>query len=226
MADVASSTRRRIRGLVGKKPEEILEAELSWIASLILFFATVYATVNFDVLWVVFGIAAISLYILPIISTRDPFRALPWEMTLLLASPILLHISQGSEALNERITWWSDLTSIAFAFSLTTLGFLLTVELQMYTDVRMNRPFAVFFVVMFTMSATGFWFVGEYLGDLVYGTNHLGTNTDAMKSMTWSLIGGLIMGFVYDLYLQAMSDKRRRTLRFIHIYEVPRWRKG
>jgi len=210
----------------GRRPEEVLEAELSWIASLVLFFATIYTATIFDILWVAFGIGAISLYILPILSMRDPFRALPWEMTILLAAPMLLHISEGSRALSESLSWWSDFTSVAFAFSLATLGFILTVELQMYTDVRMNRPFAVFFVIMFTMGVAGFWFVGEYIGDLVYGTSHLGTNADAMRSMVWILVGGLMMGFVYDLYIRAMSESRRETLGFIHIYEVPRWKKG
>lgn len=221
--ETASSGRSLLRG---RKPEEILEAELSWIASLVLFFATVYVTVRFDVLWIVFGITAISLYVLPIVSLKDPFHALPWEMVLLLAAPLLLHISEGSKALTDSISWWSDFTSIAFAFSLATIGLLLTIELHMYTDLRMNRPFAVFFVIIFTMGATGLWFVGEYVGDVVNGTNHIGTNTDAMKSMTWSLIGGLVMGFVYDLYLRAMSESRQKTLGFIHIYEVTGWRKG
>lgn len=198
----------------------IIEAELSWIASLVLFFATVYVTIRVDIIWIVFGIAAISLYILPIISMTDPFRALPWEMTLLLSLPLLLHISAGSEALLESLDWWDDFTSLAFAFSIATLGFLLTVELQMYTDVRMNRPFAVFFVVMFTMGVSGFWNVGEYVGDVVWGTDILTTNGAVMGDLLWSLVGGLIMGVVYDAYIRAMSETRRRALGFIHLWEV------
>ena len=198
----------------------IIEAELSWIASLVLFFATVYVTIRVDIIWIVFGIAAISLYILPIISMTDPFRALPWEMTLLLSLPLLLHISAGSEALLESLDWWDDFTSLAFAFSIATLGFLITVELQMYTDVRMNRPFAVFFVVMFTMGVSGFWKVGEYVGDVVWGTDILTTNGAVMGNLLWSLVGGLIMGVVYDAYIRAMSETRRRALGFIHLWEV------
>ena len=207
-------------------PERIIEAELSWIASLVLFFSTVYAVLRFDILWIAFGIAAISLYILPIISMRDPFRALPWEMTLLLASPLLLHISGGSRLMLEHFGWWDDFTALAFAFSLATIGFLLTVELHMYTSVRMNRPFAVFFVVMFTMGTSGFWQVGEYIGDVVNHTHNLVSNREVMTSFVWVLVGGILMGFVYDLYMRAMSESRRETLGFIHLWEVPKWRKG
>lgn len=210
----------------GRRPEQIFEAELSWIASLVLFFATVYAVLKVDVMWTVFGITAISLYVIPIVSTRDPFRALPWEMTILLAAPLLLHISEGSKALSQSAAWWDDFTSIAFAFSLATIGFLLTVELQMYTSVRMNRPFAIFFVVMFTLGASGFWIVGEYVDDVLFGANFVSTNYDAMMTLVWNFVGGVIMGFVYDLYLRVMPEKRRTTLGLIHLYEVPKWRKG
>jgi len=204
----------------GRTPEQIIEAEISWISSLVLFFSTVYMVLKMDVLWVTFGIAAISLYLLPILRLRDPFRALPWEMTLLLTAPMLLHVSEGSRALMENVAWWDNFASLAFAFSLSTLGFLLTVELQLYTDVKMNRPFAVFFVVMFTMAVSGFWDVGQYIGDILYDTNRLGDNSRVMKNLVWSLVGGIIMGFVYALYIKAMSEKRRRMLGFIHLWEV------
>jgi len=210
----------------GRRRDQLLEAQLSWIASLVLFFSTVYAVLKVDVLWIVFGIAAISVYVLPIVTIRDPFRALPWEMTILLSAPLLLHISAGARALSDRFAWWDDLTSIAFAFSLATIGFLLTVELQMYTSVRMNRPFAIFFVVMFTLGASGFWEVGEYVDDKVFGANFLNSNYDAMTILLWSLVGGVLMGLVYDLYLRVMPKKRLSNFGFIHLYEVPKWRKG
>jgi len=209
--------------LAAKRADQILEAELSWIASIVLFFSTVYAVLRVDVLWVVFGITAISLYVLPIVSTRDPFRALPWEMALLLSVPMLLHISAGARSMNERFEWWDDLTSLAFAFSLATIGFLLTVELEIYTDVKMNRPFAVFFVVMFALGASGFWTVGEYIDDEVFGSNYLKSNFDVMRTLVWTLIGGILMGFVYGVYLRVMPKKRLSDFGFIHLYEVPKW---
>ena len=202
--------------------EALIEAELSWIASMVLFFATVYTVLKLDVLWAAFGIAAISLYVLPIISMRNPFRALPWEMTVLLAVPMLLHISSGSGVMLEHFGWWRHLTDLAFAFSLATIGFLLTVELRMYTDVRMNRPFGMFFVVMFTMGISGFWQVIEYIGDIVNDTHNLVSNRYVMMSFVWVLVGGTLMGFVYDLYLKAMSENRKRILGFIHLSEVPK----
>lgn len=205
-----------------RKPAQILEAELSWVASLVLFFATVYSLLKMDVLWVVFGIAALSLYMLPIVTMRSPFRALPWETTILLSAPMLLHLASKSRALNEHLHWWDDFTSLAFAFSIATLGFLLTIELQMYTSVRMNRPFAVFFVIMFTLAVSGFWQIGEFLGDRVYGTHYQGSNSDVMTTLVWNLIGGIVMGFAYDLYLRSMSEKRRTALGLIHLFEGPK----
>lgn len=203
-----------------------LEAQLSWISGLLLFFSTAYSVLHVDVLWVAFGVTALSLYVLPIVVHKDPFKALPWEMTLLLAAPMLLHISAGSEQLNESLTWWRDLTSLAFAFSLATIGFLLTVELQIFTSIRMNRPFAVFFVFMFTLAVAGFWQVGAFIGDKVWGTDYLGSNYEVMMDFVWTIVGGLAMGVVYYLYLRTMPKKRQETLEFMHMWEATSWRKG
>ncbi|MGQ9586837.1 MAG: hypothetical protein ACUVT7_00425 [Thermoplasmata archaeon] len=199
--------------------DRILEAELSWISGLVLFYSTVYLVLKLDILWVVFGITALSLYVLPIVAARDPFRALPWEMTIVLSLPILLHLSEGSRALRETAAWWDNLTSLAFAFSMSTIGFLLVIELRMFTSVRMNRPFAVFFVIMFTLAVSGFWQVGEYIGDVFFGTQNQTTNGAAMGTMLWSLIGGVAMGIVYDVYLRSMSAKRQKALGLVSLWE-------
>ncbi len=124
----------------------------------------------------------------------------------------------------ENVGWWKDINDLSFAFSLATIGFLLTVELRMYTRVRMNRPFAVFFVIMFTLGVSGMWRVGEYVGDVINHTSNLSNNSEVMMSFVWVLVGGILMGFVYDLYIRAMSERRKQTLGFIHLWEVPKWR--
>ena len=198
-----------------------VEAQVSWVACTLLFLCTVYVVLDADIIWSVFGVVALSLYVLPIVTTRDPFQALPWEMTLLLASPIVLHISEGSRALSESIGWWDNLTSLAFAFSFATIGFLLTLELDMYTDVRMNKPFSVFFVIIFTVAVSGFWQVGEYLSDVVAGTDNLVSNHQVMKEFLWVTFGGFVMGLVYRAYIDAMPKSRREVLGLIHLWEVP-----
>lgn len=204
----------------GHKPDQIIEAELSWTAGLAIFLATVYALLRFDVLWIIFGLASLILYVMPIVTTRDPFRALPWEMTLLVVAPIVLHFSAGSAFLTEHVDWWGSFTSLAFAFGVATIGLLLALELRMYTSVRMNRSFSIFFVVMFTMGVSGFWQVGIFFGDLYYSTNHQGTNADAMTILVWNFIGGLIMGLFLDLYLRAMPGKRLETLGIMHPHSL------
>jgi len=202
--------------------QRVLEAQLSWIASLVLFFSTVYAVLKLDVLWVVFGVVALTLYVLPIVTFRDPFKALPWEMTILLSSPLLLHVSEGSRLMSGHVAWWDDVTSLAFAFSLSTIGFLLTIELHMYTAVRMNRAFSSFFVMMFTLSMSGFWLLGEYIGDEMFGTSNLQTNDAVMVQLLWTLVGGLLMGLLYAAYTRVMPDQRRRTLGLLLMWEVQR----
>jgi hypothetical protein len=207
-------------GLGPVSPQRVLEAQLSWISSLVLFFSTVYVVVKVDMLWIVFGVTALTLYVLPIVTTRNPFKALPWEMTILLSAPLLLHISEGSRVMSEEFAWWDDVTSLAFAFSLSTIGFLLTVELHMYTSVRMNRAFSVFFVLMFTLASSGLWVLGEYISDELFATANLVSNDSVMRELVWIMVGGIVMGFMYAAYIRAMPDRRLETLGFIHLWEV------
>lgn len=208
-----------------RTPRRIFEAEASWVTFTVLFLCTVYVFLNRDVLWSAFGVTALTLYILPIMSNRDPFQALPWEMTLLLSSPIILHISESSRTLSENIGWWDNTASLAFAFSFATIGFLLTLMLDMYTKVRMNRAFALSFVVIFTMAISGFWQIGEYLSDVFADTENISSNAQVMKEFLWVTVGGLVMGFVYGAYMKAMPKSRREVLGLIHFWEVPDWKR-
>lgn len=217
---MASGPASRGREQFIRSAERIIEAEMSWASSILLLLLTLYAIFKFDIVWAVLGLASVFLYVLPIVSLRDPFKAPPWEITLILAAPMIIHYLGGSRALTQNVGWWDDFASLALAMSLSTMGFLMTVELQLYTDVKMNRPFAAFFVVMFTLAAAGFWEVGLYFGDVIYGTHHQGTNTDVMNTLVWVLVVGILMGLFYTLYLGAMSEKRRRYLGFIHVWEV------
>lgn len=203
-----------------RSAERIIEAQVSWASSILLLLLTFYAMFKFDVLWSILGITSLCLYAFPIVSLRDPFKAPPWEITLILAAPMIIHYSVGSRVLIENVGWWDDFASLALAMSLSTIGFLMTVELQMYTNVKMNRPFAVFFVVMFTLAAAGFWEIGLYFGDMIYGTHYQGSNSAVMNTLVWVLVGGILMGFFYTLYLRAMSERRKRHLGFVHVWEV------
>jgi len=207
-------------------PRRIIEAELSWIASLVLFFLSIYFAIRGDVLWTAYGITVLSLYVLPMMSKRSPFAALPWDMMILLVVPAVIHVAVGSAWLNGDPTWMDDIASLSFSLSMATIGMLLSVEIQMYTDVRMNSAFAVFFIVMFTLAVSGFWQVGIFLGDELYGTDNQGSNNDVMVSLSWSLVGGMLMAFVYYVYLKAMPEDRRRTLGFAHLWEVGRSKNG
>ena len=203
-----------------RSAERIIEAQVSWASSSLLFLLTLYAILKFDVVWSVLGLASLFLYALPIVSLRDPHNAPPWEITLILAAPMIIHYLGGSRALTQNVGWWDDFASLALAMSLSTMGFLMTVELQLYTDVKMNRPFAVFFVVMFTLAAAGFWEIGLYFGDVIYGTHYQGSNTEVMNTLVWVLVGGILMGLFYTLYLRAMSERRKKHLGFVHVWEV------
>ena len=82
------------------------------------------------------------------------------------------------------------------------LGLIIAIDLIVYTEIRMNWPFVIFFVILFTMGVENIWVLGEYLSDAFLGTYLLGSNADLMVDMIYSFLGSLIGGFALYILLR------------------------
>ena len=197
---------------------ELIEASLSWGFALVLLVCGYFVFKEWQAVWVILGIAVAFLYLLPIVKFRDPFRAPPWEIVLLITIPALIHVLNGTKSFGQLGDTWAGLAAIADSFGLSTLGFLIVAELEMYTAFRTNRPFAAVFVVLFTMAVAGWALVVEFLAATLYGQDPMeiiGSNDKIMGFFVYTFVIGMIMGVVYALYVGLIPLKRKMSCGFV-----------
>src|SRR5512136_78730 len=103
-----------------KTQRQILEASLSWGLALVLLVCGYVVFVEWQAVWIVLGLVVLVLYLLPIVKFRDPFRAPPWEIVLLITVPAVIHVLNGTKSFGQLGGIWPDVAAIADSFGLAS----------------------------------------------------------------------------------------------------------
>lgn len=209
---MASPQRASERLILGRRKKEFAEAAASWAMALVLLVVSIHVSLDFQAIWIFFGFLAIALYTTPILIFRNPFKVPPWEIVFLMLIPAVIHVSQGDQPLGSYTGIWRDIYAIAISLGIATLGFLMMAELEMYTSLEANRAFAGLFVVMFTMAVAGASMVVVFLADKLYNQESLSTNGVVMGFFIYTFVVGIVMAIAYDIYTEAMPERRRESL--------------
>lgn len=170
----------------GVKPTSLIPALLLLVLSAISFY-------QMDVFWGGIGIGSFLLCLYPIMRSRR--QIIPTILIVLILIPLSLH-AVGSLSYRPLLFTISKFSS---PIAISVLGIMVAINLIFYTEVRMNGPFIIFFVILFAMGVENLWVLGEYISDSFLGTNLISSNYDLMVDMICSFIGSLLGGFI--LYL-------------------------
>ena len=160
---------------------------------------TVLALGRWDILWISLGMISFVL-MLGIRRVEDSYR-LRWELIALLLIPLFLGMSGISSGLQNRLFG----IDIAFVIFSPTLGFMIMFNLHHHTSLKVNFPFAIFFIVVFSLAAGALIGIGEFFSDVYFGTNFLESNFDLMIDLIIITIGGVIMGLFFKNYIEKSS---------------------
>ena len=202
------------RLIFGRRKKEFAETVASWAMAVALVSISIHVSLDFQAIWIFFGALAIALYVTPMLRFRSPFKVPPWEIVLLMLVPAVIHVSQGDQPLGSYTGSWRDLYAIAISLGFATLGFLMMAELEMYTSLKVNRAFAALFVVTFTMAVAGVSIVVVFIADKLYDQESLSTNGVVMGFFIYTFVVGIVMAVLYDVYTEAMPERRRESLGF------------
>lgn len=200
-------------------PEDILarlfrsgrtNALISWLFVSVLVLVFVESVLDFDLLWMGFVAATGAIVLAPPAAYRDWRMMLPWELLVLALLPILVRGLAGGE-----------LGTFAYYLSVAGLALLLTVELHMFTELKMTHWFAVAFVVMATMASVAAWSVVRWSADMLLGTQFLvqpgmtqdEANAALMVEFLWVTLAGLAAGITFDAYFRRRGRRLGRRLR-------------
>ena len=188
-------------------------AVVGWVLIAFLGLTAGAELVGGDVIWAGFTAAVAALAVLPVLAYRDPQVMLPWEVVALASVPVagralVAGQTVGGLTLTGRVTTYLAVAAVAL---------IIAVELDVFTPVRMNYTFAVFFVVIATMAAAGVWAVVKWLSDLYFGTSLLltGAPEDEIEAaLMWDFVAataaGLLAGVVFEYYFRRHADAARR----------------
>lgn len=147
-------------------------------------------------------VAAMGAVVLaPTAAARNPLVMLPWEVLGLALLPVLVGALLGGEV-----------GVFARYLSIAALALIITVELHMFTSLRVTQWFAVVFVVMTTMATAAVWTILRWNMDRSLGTSYLTTNEALMTEWLYVTLAGLAAGVLFDAYFRRRGLRLRRAI--------------
>jgi len=165
-----------------------------------------------DLAWTAFCVGVGGLAVVPPLRFRDPRVMLPWEVLLVAFLPVLGHV---------LATWWLT-TDVSTYLSVAALALVASVELDLFTSVRMTDAVAGFFVVVTTMAVAGLWAIAQWLSDVYLGTTLVyvarpitpAVEAASLTALMWDLVAatgcGLLGCALFVLYFRRRANPRAR----------------
>ncbi|WP_411963913.1 hypothetical protein [Haloferax sp. YSMS24] len=191
-----------------------LNATLAWLFVGFLSAVAVASVVtDNDLVWGGFAAIVAALSVVPAVAYREPQAMLPWEVVALASFPIVARVLVRGETIGGMTFTGRVSTYLAVA----AVALIIAVELDVFTPVRMNREFAVFFVLVGTMAAAGVWAVVQWLSDIYLGTSLLlnGRPEEVIETtLMWDFVAatlsGFLSGLLFEYYFRRRAYSRER----------------
>ncbi|MCU4751045.1 hypothetical protein OB919_03460 [Halobacteria archaeon AArc-curdl1] len=187
-----------------------LNAIVAWVFVGLLGLVFLESVLDFDRLWILFVAVTGVIVLVPPVAHRDWRMMLPWEVLIVALLPILVRALFGGE-----------LGTFGYYLSVAGLALIVTVELQMFTRLRVTHWFAVIFVVLTTLASGAAWAIIRWNMDQFGGTTFLldgeisqdTANAVLMEEFLWVALAGLAAGILFDAYFRRRGRRLRRRLR-------------
>lgn len=176
-------------------------ALVAWLLISILLLVFTESTLDLDFQWMMFVAVAGVVVLIPPVAYRDWRVMLPWEVLLLALLPILVRGVLGGSA-----------GIFAAYLSVAALALIVTVELHMFTSLRVTHWFAVAFVALTTLAWAAAWGILRWHLDRLFGTTYLLTNEALMIEFLWVTLAGITAGVLFDVYFRRRDRQLWRVI--------------
>jgi hypothetical protein len=176
-------------------------ALIAWAMVTVLAGVFVESLFDFDLLSMALIGSIAAVVVAPAVAARTPRAMLPWELLGLALLPILVRALLGGE-----------LGIFATYLAIAALALAITVDLHMFTTLRVTHWFAVVLVVMTTMAPAAVWTILRWNADRMYDTAYLSTNEALMIEWIYVTLAGIVAGTLFDAYFRQRGVRLRRAL--------------
>ena len=182
---------------------------LAYLMQMLIFVYAVYSVYTRDYFWAIWGFFALILTLTPLMLKRRFHVTLPWELNFLIVLSLYLSVSGNVQGWYYHFyPFYDKVAHLVSSITIAVLGFVAAVIMDRYTEIKMNRPLIVIFVIIFTMAIGSFWEITEFVSDNLFGTQLQVGLRDTMYDLIFDLAGGTIIGVLGDVYLKRMPKER------------------
>lgn len=160
---------------------------------------------------------ALLLTMVPSLMTRNMRLCLPWEVNLLIAVSLYLHVMGHVGGYYVLFApYYDKLTHLVSSITVALLAFFVAILAEHQGEVRLTRTAIIAFILTFTLAAGVVWEIYEFTCDQVFGTDLQHGNIDTMVDLIVDLIGALIVAGA-----AAIALARVERVRFIKLFADP-----
>jgi uncharacterized membrane protein YjdF len=167
------------------------------------------------------GVVGLCLTLVPAVVTRRWSLTLPWQVNLLIALSLYLHVAgeiQGFYVL--YYPYYDKIAHLVSGITVSVLAFVIVLLLDRFSRLNLTRWMIVGFIIIAAMAMEGFWEIYEWLFDTFLGTNLQHGLDDTMLDMISVLIGAIVVALAGNRYLSRFS-KEEIAGRMVSSEEAP-----
>ena len=154
------------------------------------------------------GVIGLFLTLVPAIATRKWSITLPWQVNLLIAFLLYLHVAgeiQGYYLI--YYPYYDKIAHLIAGITVSILAFAIVLLLDRFSRLNLSRWMIVGFIIIAAMAMEGFWEIYEWLFDTFLGTNLQHGLDDTMLDMIFVLIGSIIVALAGNRHLSRFSKE-------------------
>ncbi|HDS63992.1 MAG TPA: hypothetical protein ENN52_07725 [Methanofollis liminatans] len=172
-----------------------------------------YSLWIWDIFLALVGMFGFFLTTVPYIVSRRAEICMPWEVNLLIALSLYLHVAGHiSDYYVVFAPYYDKIAHFVSSITVSVLGFVLVLLVDRYSGLRLTRPMIVFFIVISTMGLGALWEIYEYLFDLIFATTLQHGLDDTMTDLIFDLFGAVIIAAVGNFYLRRLTKEEMTAL--------------
>ena len=154
------------------------------------------------------GVIGLFLTMVPAIATRTWSITLPWQVNLLNAFLLYLHVAgeiQGYYLL--YYPYYDKVAHLIAGITVSILAFAIVLLLDRFSRLNLSRGMIVGFIIIAAMAMEGFWEIYEWLFDTFLGTKLQHGLDDTMLDMIFVFIGSIVVALIGNRRLQKFSKE-------------------
>ncbi len=154
------------------------------------------------------GVIAFGLTLVPSAITRRWSITLPWEVSLLIALSLYLHIAGGVLGYYDiYYPYYDKIAHLVSGITVSVLAFVAVLLLDRFSRLNLSRWMIVGFIIIAAMAMEGFWEIYEWVFDTFLGTNLQHGLDDTMLDMIFVLVGSIGVALAGNRYLSEFSKE-------------------